>query len=240
MTIKLEWPIYREARITQLWGVNPGTYRVGCMPDGSHNGLDWGCAIGTPIYATADGVVTVAHEDKSGYGLHIRIQHEGFLSIYGHLSVTRVKPGDTVFAGQTIGLSGNTGNSTGPHLHFEIRLIADRCTSTVDPLFYLQNQAASLRHGVVTQAGNGLRVREAPNTSAKVKRGLLAGTPVTLMEIKNSWGRLYEAGQSWICLDLNGVRYVDLDTTTPAPPTPAEPSDTEKLRRLWTAHPELH
>jgi murein DD-endopeptidase MepM/ murein hydrolase activator NlpD len=237
MTIRLEWPIYREARITQLWGVNPGTYTVGCRPDGSHNGLDWGCAIGTPIYATADGQVTVAQEDKSGYGLHVRIQHDGFLSIYAHLSQLRVQPGDRVTAGQTIGLSGNTGNSTGPHLHFEIRLIPDRCTSTVDPLFYLNSQAASLVHGVVTPAGNGLRVREAPNTSAKIKRGLLAGTPVTLIEITPSnWGRLYEAGQSWICLGLNGVEYVKL--SEPAPPP--EVSDAEKLRRLWNAHPELH
>ncbi|PCD77661.1 M23 family metallopeptidase [Pseudothioclava arenosa] len=87
-----------------------------------HAGVDLAGPVGTPIYAPADGVVIKAGRE-SGYGNMIRIQHEfGIKTIYGHLSRIRVKPGQKVSRGQRIGDMGNTGRSTGPHLHYEIRM----------------------------------------------------------------------------------------------------------------------
>ena len=86
-----------------------------------HAGMDFSSATGTPVYATGDGTVSRADADASGYGNHIRIDHGyGYLTLYGHLSKINVKPGQAVKRGDVIGLVGNTGKSTGPHLHYEV------------------------------------------------------------------------------------------------------------------------
>lgn len=87
-----------------------------------HNGSDFAGALGTPIYATADG--TVIHAGRSsGYGKLIKIQHEfGIQTYYAHLSKIRVKKGQRVSQGDRIGDMGNTGRSTGVHLHYEVRI----------------------------------------------------------------------------------------------------------------------
>ncbi|MDR1006374.1 MAG: M23 family metallopeptidase [Bacteroidales bacterium] len=88
-----------------------------------HTGVDIALNVGEPIYATFDGVVRVA-KVNGGYGKMILIRHYNNLeTLYGHLSEIKVKPGQIVKAGDVIGLSGNTGTSTGPHLHFECRLL---------------------------------------------------------------------------------------------------------------------
>lgn len=88
-----------------------------------HNGIDLRAPIGTPVYAVADGMVEVAKNNPGGYGLYVVINHKDiFGSLSAHLSQYNVSPGQKVKAGDIIGLSGNTGDSTGPHLHFEIRL----------------------------------------------------------------------------------------------------------------------
>lgn len=91
---------------------------------GFHTGVDFAVPIGTDILAVADGLITKANWGKS-YGIQI-VQEVGLHSkkqycIYAHLSETLVEVGDKVKKGQVIGKSGNTGNSTGPHLHFELR-----------------------------------------------------------------------------------------------------------------------
>ncbi|GGK57870.1 M23 family peptidase [Amphritea balenae] len=88
-----------------------------------HNGLDFKANTGTPIYATADGVVEYSgYHKKSGFGNLIILQHGlGFKTYYAHMSKLKVKSGAFVSKGQLIGLSGNTGISTGPHLHYEVR-----------------------------------------------------------------------------------------------------------------------
>ena len=87
-----------------------------------HTGIDLGDPTGTPIYASDGGTVTLASY-YGGYGNCIDIDHEnGRVTRYGHCSVLLVSPGDKVYQGQQIGLVGSTGNSTGPHLHFEIIL----------------------------------------------------------------------------------------------------------------------
>ena len=88
-----------------------------------HNGIDIGIPIGTPIYAIADGVVKATNNEVKGYGLYIVIEHTQLKksSLSAHLSKFNVKVGQLVKQGQIIGYSGNTGLSSGPHLHFEIR-----------------------------------------------------------------------------------------------------------------------
>lgn len=98
-----------------------------------HSGVDFGTPLGTPILAVLDGVVVTAGPG-GGYGNVVIIKHANNLStVYGHLSKVLVKPGDFVKQGQTIALSGNTGVSTGPHLHFEVR----ENGRPVDPMPYL-------------------------------------------------------------------------------------------------------
>ncbi|MEK7212534.1 MAG: peptidoglycan DD-metalloendopeptidase family protein, partial [Patescibacteria group bacterium] len=108
--------------ITQCFGTV--SYLYGGKP---HNGLDIGLPIGTPIFAADDGVVlAVDNNDKSSwrkyqYGKYVLIQHpNGLATIYAHLSRQVVSRGDSVSRGQLIGYSGNTGYSTGPHVHLTL------------------------------------------------------------------------------------------------------------------------
>ena len=87
-----------------------------------HSGLDFKGRIGAPIHAAADGKVTFVGT-KSGYGKVVEITHgNGMMTRYAHMSAWRTKAGEAVAAGEVIGLIGNTGRSTGPHLHFEVRI----------------------------------------------------------------------------------------------------------------------
>lgn len=86
-----------------------------------HQGVDISCRPGTSVHASRDGVVVYTGY-KGGYGLLAVIKHEhGYYSHYGHLSKLTIKQGDSVKMGDVIALSGNSGRSTGPHLHFEVR-----------------------------------------------------------------------------------------------------------------------
>lgn len=99
-----------------------------------HSGIDIACPSGTAVHAARAGRVIFAGV-QGGYGKLVVVQHEhGFLTYYGHLSRILVRPGERVAAGHQIALSGNTGRSTGPHLHFEIR--KDR--KPVNPAAYLR------------------------------------------------------------------------------------------------------
>ena len=85
-----------------------------------HEGIDFTTDIGTPVYATGDGVIDFVG-NKEGFGLVVEIDHGfGYETVYGHLSRTLVKEGQKVTRGKEIALSGNSGLSTGPHLHYEV------------------------------------------------------------------------------------------------------------------------
>lgn len=113
--------------ITSTFGYR--SLNIGGVNLNNHTGLDFALESGHPIIATKDGIVTIARWG-GGYGNLVVIDHEdGTSSYYGHLSSIAVSAGDRVSQGQTIGLEGTTGYSTGPHLHFEIR----RNGEPVDP-----------------------------------------------------------------------------------------------------------
>lgn len=98
----------------------PGTYRIGRGPAGhGYNARDLPAPIGTPVYAAASGIVSRAARLATSYGIHAAIQHNGWRSLYAHMSQMYVRAGQAVGRGQMIGRVGSTGNSTGPHLHLE-------------------------------------------------------------------------------------------------------------------------
>lgn len=101
---------------------------------GFHEGVDIADDYNSPIVATADGVVTIASSTDGGYGNLVEINHgNGFITRYGHNSMLLVSPGAKVTQGQVIALMGSTGKSTGPHVHYEVRING----SPVDPMLFL-------------------------------------------------------------------------------------------------------
>jgi len=111
-------PVYTGYYIRPLVG---GTRTQGLH---GYNAVDIATPVGTPILATASGQVIISRSSgwNGGYGNYIVLSHyNGTQTLYGHLSKTFVSDGDMIVQGQIIGLSGNTGESTGPHLHFEVR-----------------------------------------------------------------------------------------------------------------------
>jgi murein DD-endopeptidase MepM/ murein hydrolase activator NlpD len=113
----------KGASISQGFGctlVSIEPYDPSCPSRHFHSGIDLAAASGTAIYAAAAGKVQV-FVSATGFGLHVIIDHgNGLHSLYGHMSTVSVKDGSYVSSGDVIGTVGSTGNSTGPHLHFEI------------------------------------------------------------------------------------------------------------------------
>lgn len=101
-----------------------------------HPGIDFSAPIGTEIYSTGDGVVTEIVPSRQGYGNHLVIDHGyGYSTMYAHIYQFKVKKGQKVKRGQLIATIGNTGKSTAPHLHYEIRKDGKR----VNPIYYFFN-----------------------------------------------------------------------------------------------------
>jgi hypothetical protein len=134
----------REARLQRPLYVMPTKgvftsgfgYRWGAL----HGGIDLANAIGTPIYAVADGVVIDAGP-AAGFGMWVKLRHaDGTVTLYGHVNTTTVSIGQRVFAGDQIATIGNRGNSTGPHLHFEVLLNG---TNRIDPVGWLAKRGLS-------------------------------------------------------------------------------------------------
>ena len=128
------WPAMLTV-ISQGFGPSPLTFEppFAGFPH-FHTGLDLSGRMDTPVVAAADGVVVAATPGTTGYGNHIIVDHgNGVLTLYGHLDQLIATTGETVHKGQLIGLLGTTGNSTGPHLHFEVRVQ----NQPVDPIPFL-------------------------------------------------------------------------------------------------------
>jgi murein DD-endopeptidase MepM/ murein hydrolase activator NlpD len=122
----------QTATYTSAYGVRSDPFRGSAA---MHAGIDLAAPMGTPIYATADGVVDRA-EWSGGYGNLVEIDHgKGLQTRFGHLSRILVHPGERVVRGQEIALMGSTGRSTGSHLHYEVRIDGH----AVNPIPFLQS-----------------------------------------------------------------------------------------------------
>ena len=115
----------------------------------AHHGVDLAAPHGTPVYATADGLVGMA-QWYSSYGNYVQIEHGGSLQTrYAHLSSYTVQPGDMVQKGDLIGYVGSTGRSTGPHLHYEVRVEGQ----PVNPVPYMLADAVPVADATAGQGG---------------------------------------------------------------------------------------
>jgi murein DD-endopeptidase MepM/ murein hydrolase activator NlpD len=140
--LKLIYPLAIPAPITSLfgWRTHPitGDTRV-------HTGTDIGAPLGTPVVAAMAGRVLLA-DFLGGYGMTIAIEYQDGTqqTLYGHLSEIFVKPGELIQQGAVIGRVGSTGNSTGPHLHFELRGLTDAGWMAMDSGEYLERSMGDL------------------------------------------------------------------------------------------------
>ena len=122
MLIELARPLeFLVGRVSQWFGENPAMYAQFKLA--GHNGLDYACPEGSRVLAAHAGVLRLYKFDAPGYGLFVRVRGAEYETIYAHLSeLADLLDGAAVWPGQTIGLSGNSGNSTGPHLHLGLRV----------------------------------------------------------------------------------------------------------------------
>ena len=124
----LTWPLpFSEPRISSRFGKRGWRF---------HEGLDLRAGRGTPILAAHDGTVLVSGPLLRGYGSMVVIRSEGLMTIYAHASRTLLAVGDSVRAGDEIAEVGDTGNASGPHLHFETRVVTPVGYVAVDPLVF--------------------------------------------------------------------------------------------------------
>lgn len=192
----MKWPASCKI-ITQRYGNKSSRY-VG----GYHTGVDIGCKAGSPIYAAHDGKVVVAGW-KGAYGNTVELAaNDSFYTSYHHMSRIAARVGQNVSAGSVIGYIGSTGQSTGPHLHFEVR----KGGKAVDPMPYL-NGAAIPSGGGIVQAGitdDILGVSQAVAVYDTLKA--TAGVFEWLTDTKN-WYRigLVFAGAILVYLTLVGI-----------------------------------
>jgi murein DD-endopeptidase MepM/ murein hydrolase activator NlpD len=160
------------APVTQPYGctalaIEPSSHV--CAQGHFHSGVDLAEPPGTPVRATLAGVAHVV-ASTTGYGLHVVLDHgDGLTSLYAHLSQVAVADGDAVAAGEVIGAVGSSGNSTGPHLHFEIR----RDGLPEDPSLDLNQGGAAPRHGEPswsTESSSSATSPATPRASPPVRR----------------------------------------------------------------------
>lgn len=129
-TVPRYWPLGKREGFVTRGQIGPGS------DEEAHAGMDIAVPLGTPVRAAGGGVVLDAGSDPD-YGLFVLIVHpQGYQSMYGHASRILISRGDSVEAGRVIVLSGNTGRSTAPHLHFEIR----REGRSLDPMSVIKEE----------------------------------------------------------------------------------------------------
>lgn len=142
--LRLLWPVESPQK-TQEFGENPAIYRRWGLP--GHEGIDFRAPMNSKVFACADGEVYRVSDGSGGeaYGIHVRIRHDdGYRTVYAHLNQVLVHLGQTVKAGDVIGLADSTGNSTGSHLHLTLKKegataagLTDYPYDIIDPTPYL-------------------------------------------------------------------------------------------------------
>ena len=224
--IRLGWPVAEVYEITQDFGnmdVPTGApYKV-------HYGVDIATPVGTPVEAVASGTVTFAGEDRyaakyqGGYGLMMIVSHDnGVESYYCHLSACLARPHQAVQPGMTICKTGNSGFSTGPHLHYGVMVNGE----WVDPQLYRKSPeeetAELLANLQVVESGSlfrvvcGCRIRLLPDVSNDLNIcGWLAdGLRLSVQGVAdvgngNLWAQLDEEGNRWCAIYHDGWRYLE-------------------------------
>ncbi len=222
MAIKLSLPV--NGPITQLFGENPEIYKKWGFP--GHNGIDYGIPNGTPIMAAAAGTVALVGFENGGYGNYVKISHvdgsKTFFTYYAHLASASVTAGQKVKTGAVIGTSNNTGASTGPHLHFGLKIDGENppYKGYVDPMPYLTGGAPTDESAVTTDIPDAMKipsslsfevipdvlnVRNGPGVEFAIIGQLQKGTSVSgkRLQSKSVWIE-YEKGK-WIALAFNGI-----------------------------------
>ena len=199
--------------------VHPAPYRMtsnyGQRRRRMHKGVDLGYPVGTPVVAAFSGIVRISQTNAGGYGNLIVVRHDnGLETYYGHLSKRLANPGQVVQAGDTIGLGGNTGRSTGSHLHFETRYLGEAFNPNmiinfVDfklniDTFYINGSPAGAQIVVSSQPNNPTTVTPTASAYYKVKNGdtlshiaARYGTSVTkIKKLNNLRSDFLRVGQS--------------------------------------------
>ncbi len=191
--MKLNLPFQGNYPITQTFG------ELYTDPTG-HKGIDYALPAGTVVRSAGMGKIIQTAEEAHGYGRFILIDHgEGLQTIYAHLSEIVISVGQSVEAGQIIGFSGNSGNSTGPHLHFELRLNG----KAVDPQPYLTQDG-----GDWVVCCEMLNVRTGPGIGYPVCGGLVYGTGVKeLSKSETLWVEI--APGQWAAAFFEGEKLMD-------------------------------
>ena len=223
MAIKLIVPV--NGPITQLFGENPEDYKKFGFP--GHNGIDYGIPNGTPVSAAAAGTVAAVAFENGGYGNYVKLSHmDGsklYFTYYAHLASATVSPGQKVKAGTIVGLSDNTGASTGPHFHFGVRIDGQNPAykGYVDPmpLFSTGGEVDSTDTTITDQFTDAialpnlsfevqsdfLNVRNGPGVEFSIVGQLQKGARVTgkRLQSKSVWIE-YEPGK-WCAIAFNGI-----------------------------------
>lgn len=199
-------PLIGNYQITQYFGENEAFYKA--RPEWKirgHNGVDYAAPVGTPAYACADGTIFTVKTQPDGYGLYLVLRGTGETSrydfYYAHLSAVMVSVGSTVRKGQMICRTGNSGCSTGPHLHFEVRIrgMKNEYNGAIDPLTIMsaqttdQTQEKSITEPGTYVVNTQMNLRSAPGIEAPVVGTMYSNSTIIVTDIvavNNSiWGR---------------------------------------------------
>jgi len=224
MAITLKVPT--SGPITQLFGENPDIYKKIGFP--GHNGVDYGIPNGTPVSCAAPGTVAAVTFENGGYGNYVKVAHKdgakNFYTYYAHLNSAAVKPGQNLQAGELVGYSNNTGFSTGPHLHFGLKIDGENPAykGYVDPMpFFTSSGTSGGTSATTDQSGNvsipdlnfevvgeTLNIRTGPGVEYSMAGQLTKGAKFTSKALTSPsvWVEI-EPGK-WCALQFDGITYL--------------------------------
>jgi hypothetical protein len=206
--MKLAYPFHGTFPITQRFGVNPQDYPA----TGGHMGIDWGIPLNTPIFPAAVGKVISAGWNNQGYGNLVIMEHaDNIKTYYAHLSIVGKVANSVVDDIRLpLGHSGTTGNSTGPHLHFEYRvgnvpknplpLFTDEPDTDIPPV--KPPTAKAFKVGDILKVDSDvLNIRAEAAAASKDLGDLVQGYRVKVIAVKGRWVRIKGEQEAWLCSD---------------------------------------
>ena len=217
--MKLGYPVEATTRISQAFGLTPWADSYQKFGLKGHNGIDFAVMTGTEVKATDDGIVERVNFDAGGYGRYVRIKHDWGISLYAHLDRYTVYAGQILKQGEIIGYSGNTGNSTGPHLHFEIHPDGvdskNGYSGAVDPMPYLTAdlplpKPEPVNEKLVTVITSALKIRSGPSTATTQLGMTHFGKQFEVLEVVTKDGQKWLKVAAFICAELDSEQYAKI------------------------------